>query len=353
MMGVAISTRPIVPPPRRVDSPAEEEIGKKTNYVRVITDAVESAVGGYKVPEWVQSEAMKSVTNTSLTNSVKAISAWRQKRTHFGSLDERAGRIAERPSPYPPDEPGDVLTDNDWTNDHRANNDAGGQQFHPAVCVGSDGTIYVTWCLNVDTENSWVYFSKSTDGGDTWRSPVSVRTYGINNRPRIACYGSGSSADVYITYTYWYDPSEYDYDIYCGVSNNGGSSFTTWAIQQTTSFEDMGVVTTDDAGYVYIALCYAWVDGGGCDPDEAESEVVMYRSTTHGSSWSSGYYLTNYGGQQDDIYRLLLHMAAEAHAFFIFHGCTIIPRAAATTTSITKESRMREVAHPSHRPMFR
>ncbi|MCK5833092.1 exo-alpha-sialidase [bacterium] len=301
LLGVVVSTRPIAPPPRRIESLSEKKSTQKLNFVRETADAIESAVGIGEMPEWVRSEAMRTVTNTSYVNSAKALQAWRQRTNFIGFLDERENRITKRPSPPAPEDPGEAMDDIDWTDDRRVNTDASDQQFHPTCCVGSDGTIYVAWCLDVDTENSWVYFSKSSDGGVTWSSSVLVDSYGINNRPRIACYGAGSSADVYITYTYWYNPSEYDYDIYCSVSNNGGSSFSTYSIRASSDYEDMSCVVTDDLGYVYVAMVHGWVDGGGCDPDEAEAEVVLYRSSSHGSSWSGGYYLTNYGGQHDDF----------------------------------------------------
>jgi len=302
LMGVVVSTRSIAPPPMRIDSLEEELAIKKTHHVREPANAVEAAVGTYEVPEWVRSEAMRTFTNTSMANSVNALKAWRSKNEFSGSLDERFGRTASmRPTPPAPEDSGSIEADIDWTTDRRVHTDATGQQFHPTCHVGSDGTIYVAWCRYVDSANSWVYFSKSTNGGDNWTSPVGVRTYGINNQPRIASYGSGSTADVYVTYTYWYDAANYDYDIYCGVSNNGGSSFATYVIRGSADYEDMAYVTTDNSGYVYIALCHAWVEGGGCDPDEAESEIVMFQSTNRGSSWSSGYYLTDYGSQHDDI----------------------------------------------------
>ena len=63
----------------------------------------------------------------------------------------------------------------------------------------------------------------------------------------------------------------------------------------------MATIVTDNSGYVYYAFTYAWTSGGGCDPEESESEIVMKKSSNHGASWSSGYYLTDYGGQRDDI----------------------------------------------------
>jgi len=303
LTGIAVNMRPIVPPAQKFDTPEGKTTINKTDLVRKSIDTVNPSSHKKEVPDWVKSEAMKQVTNTSWKTGIKALSAWRSHNRFNGTLDER-GYCVDRPAPpdEPPSDSGAVDIDNNWFTDRRVNNDASSQQFHPSVCVGEDGIIYVAWAEEINADNYWIYFSKSTDGGENWISAINVDNVGINNRVRIACYGTGSTADVYVGYTYWYNPDEYDYDVICAVSNNGGSSWPYhWSIQATNSYEDMASIVTDDAGYVYYAYVYGWVEGGGCDPDEAEAEVLMRRSNDHGHSWSSAYYLTNYGGQHDDF----------------------------------------------------
>jgi hypothetical protein len=48
-------------------------------------------------------------------------------------------------------------------------------QFQPAIAVNSDGTIGVMWYDTRDVIDGWnLYFTASTDGGDTWATPVRV-----------------------------------------------------------------------------------------------------------------------------------------------------------------------------------
>ncbi len=299
LMGVVLSTRPVVTPSVKLKDISEKHSIGKINLFREISRK-STEFSTIPVPDWVKDEALRQVKGTSYGSGLNALSAWRSHTTY--TPEYRIRRGYSRPSPPEPEDSGEVLIDNNWNNDCRVNNDATSQQFHPASCVGSDGTIYVAWAQEINADNYWIYFSKSTDGGDSWIDAMLVDNYGINNHVGIACYGTGGTADVYITYTYWYDPAYYDYDVYCAVSNNGGSSWPSiWAIQATSGFEDMATAVTDDAGYAYIAYTYGWTEGGGCDPEEAESEVYMKRTTDHGSSWSGAYALTNYGGQHDDV----------------------------------------------------
>ncbi len=302
-MGVMLSTRPITGPAVRLDSPVEKLSIRKTNIIKEAGDAIDRLSGKKEVPEWVRSEAMRQLS-TSYGNGLNALSAWRGNRRFEGMLDERGYAMDRymRPSPPAPDEPGEAMVDNNWLNDGRANNDASRGQFQPAVCVGDDGTIYVAFGDELSADTWAIYFTKSTNGGESWINAILVDNIGQNERPSIACYGTGGTADVYIGYTYYYDYANYDYDVVCAVSNDGGSSWPhIWYIQNTTGLEDMSCIATDNNGYVYYAYVYGWSTGGGCDPSEAESEVLMKRSVDHGASWSSAYYLTDYGGQHDDF----------------------------------------------------
>jgi len=300
MLGVVVSSRPIISPSVCFNSLAEKRSVHKQNLFERTHDGTHRTTDT-QVPEWVKEEALRQVKGTSYSSGLRALSAWRSNAIFDPSRFDNTGGF-RRPSPPEPSDSGDILLDNNWNNDRRVNNDASGQQFHPSSCVGSDGTIYAAWAREIDADNYWIYFSKSTDGGDSWIDAVLVDNYGINNHVGIACYGTGSTADVYITYTYWYDYTVYDYDVVCAVSNTGGTSWAyLWYIQNTSEFEDMATVTTDNSGYAYVAYVYAWSSGGGCDPSTAESEIYMKRSTTHGASWSGAYQLTNYGGQHDDV----------------------------------------------------
>ena len=63
-------------------------------------------------------------------------------------------------------------------------------QFQPAIAVNADGTVGVMWYDTREVTDGWnLYFSASTDGGDTWAPPVRVSSASTtaftadNNRP--------------------------------------------------------------------------------------------------------------------------------------------------------------------------
>jgi hypothetical protein len=298
ILGVAVSTRPITTPSVRFNSLSEKRTINKTGVLKGFSENA-SQTEPVQVPDWVKDEVIRQVKGTSYISGLESYAAWKSKTKTRQTLNTSPNL---RPTPPEPADTGEISVDNNWNNDGRVNNDATNLQFHPASCVGTDGTIYVAWAQEINSSNYWIYFSKSTNGGESWSTAVLVDGYGINNHVGIACYGTGSTADVYITYTYWYDAANYDYDVCCAVSNNGGTSWPyLWYIQNTSYYEEMATVATDNVGYVYIAYVYAWWSSGGCDGSTAESEIYMKRSTDRGASWSSAYALTNYGGQHDDV----------------------------------------------------
>lgn len=63
-------------------------------------------------------------------------------------------------------------------------------QFQPAIAVNADGTVGVMWYDTRDVTDGWnLYFSASTDGGETWAPPARVSSAPTmaftpaNNRP--------------------------------------------------------------------------------------------------------------------------------------------------------------------------
>ncbi|HJU14638.1 MAG TPA: PEFG-CTERM sorting domain-containing protein [Candidatus Nitrosotalea sp.] len=85
--------------------------------------------------------------------------------------------------------------------------------------IASDGSnVYVAWTGTITEKNYDVYFTKSTDGGQTFGQPLDIsNSPGASGWPQVAATGN-----VYVS---WVDNSPGPYDVYITKSTDGGASF--------------------------------------------------------------------------------------------------------------------------------
>jgi hypothetical protein len=96
------------------------------------------------------------------------------------------------------------------------------KQREPSLVVGDDGVVYVVWTDFKDTVH--VRFSKSTDHGNSFIGETVVSSHPgseSQNSSSLACDSQGA---LYVVWRDWMDfPSEHD--IYFSMSTDGGDSF--------------------------------------------------------------------------------------------------------------------------------
>jgi len=96
------------------------------------------------------------------------------------------------------------------------------------------GTIYVNWTDQGNgASDTDVWLAKSTDGGDTWSSPVRVN----DDPPGRHQFFTWMSVDQVTGYLWfvWYDRREYNdsnTDVYMAVSTDGGDTFTNFKVSE-------------------------------------------------------------------------------------------------------------------------
>jgi hypothetical protein len=101
-----------------------------------------------------------------------------------------------------------------------------GNSFDPRVATSSDGQfVHVTWEDNT-TGNIEIFYSRSTDGGETFNdgSPVGTPT-NLSNTPE-ASFDHQLVAEGPNVYVVWVDCTTDNGDIYFRESNNNGESFS-------------------------------------------------------------------------------------------------------------------------------
>ncbi len=276
-------------PPRRgvvhLASPALKASLKKPARSRYVTERFLEAFGRrFRLPQDASRLSRAALAANSYIDILHAQSAMVNLESAFWRRLRSGGLL--RFDGGAPDEPSDAL-DYDFTADVRVNNPYNMMQGQPDMAVGPDGTIYVCWIDENNSDSYGVYFSKSTDGGATWLPRVAVDTQGPNYYPQMAVYGSGSSARIYIAYTYEYDASNYDYDVYVAYSTDGGSTWNYAGVGVSSYYENMPHIAVDDEGYVYVAYTYADWSSGSCDAGDVNYYVVYRYSANSGASWSS------------------------------------------------------------------
>ena len=151
----------------------------------------------------------------------------------------------------------------------------------PSLFVAQNGNIYVTWTAITDNEANWnVWFSKSTNGGATFQTPVVLTNDNASVYSCIGAYGS----NVYVFYA---DATNYPMaDYYFTRSTDNGDSFENpiaindAAATSGIEFDAVNSLTVDQTGNIYLA----WVDGRRAD---GNGDIFFAKSTDNGQNFSA------------------------------------------------------------------
>jgi hypothetical protein len=91
--------------------------------------------------------------------------------------------------------------------------DSGYPQF-----AATGNNVYVTWTQTISNQNYDVYFAKSTDDGNAFGTPINLsNNYGASGWPKIATDGN-----IYIS---WVDSTPGKFDVFITKSSDGGATF--------------------------------------------------------------------------------------------------------------------------------
>jgi uncharacterized repeat protein (TIGR01451 family) len=165
-----------------------------------------------------------------------------------------------------------------WSSPANISNN-GGFSFEPSITA--DGTnLYVTW-YDDSSGNSEILFSKSTDGGTTWSSPVNISNNArFSERPSITADGT----NLYVT---WHDGSFGFPEILFSKSTDGGATWSSPVnISNNGGFSEFPSITT-----VGTNLYVTWGDSSF-----GNVEILFSKSTDGGTTWSSPVNISNNGG---------------------------------------------------------
>jgi len=167
------------------------------------------------------------------------------------------------------------------------NDDPPGTSFHSTSsagqhligCVGD--TVYLVWS-DERTDPRAIYFSRSTDAGNTWSTNLRLSS----SNPDLEGATPGLTLDaqgtIYVCYGQ-YDWSTFNVDVYFTRSTDGGESFSTPLLvnDTTRAAQDMPSITVDSSGEkVFVA----WQDtrNSGVTPN---FDIYMSKSTDGGLSF--------------------------------------------------------------------
>ena len=150
-----------------------------------------------------------------------------------------------------------------------------------------ENNYYITWTKFPTSGGSPIYFTRSTNGGTSFSTPLRIST---SSSCQFSCPATGPNGEVYAVW-YNYSGSNIKFD----RSTDGG---TTWGSDITVANFDDGfpsnpcgsfrtpsypVIGCDISGGPYNGWIYVcWADASSGEPD-----IYFSRSTNGGTSWSS------------------------------------------------------------------
>jgi Neuraminidase (sialidase) len=123
-----------------------------------------------------------------------------------------------------------------------------GSSYSPTIAIDA-GTIHAAWYD--DTSGNWeIFYSKSTDGGATWSPAVNVsNNLGWSDNPAIV-------ADSGAAYLTWHDDTSGNNEIFYSKSTDGGVTWSTPLNVSNNTGSSYSPTVVIDAGTIRLA----WAD---------------------------------------------------------------------------------------------
>ena len=139
----------------------------------------------------------------------------------------------------------------------------GGDSGYPEMAA-SENNVYVVWTDTVSNKNYDILFSKSTDGGTTFGTPVNIsNNSGASGWAQVSVAGN--------VYVIWDDSTPGNYDTFIAKSTDGGTTFSTPInISNTPGNSNFKQMVVSDKN-VYVT----WQDGSA-----NQHEILFAKSTT-------------------------------------------------------------------------
>ncbi len=135
---------------------------------------------------------------------------------------------------------------------------------YPQFAVDGNN-VYVTWTETVTDKNYDIYFTKSSDGGQTFAQPLDIsNTPGASGWPQVA----SDDSNIYVS---WVDNSPGKFDIYIAKSTDSGNSFEYPVDVNQNSLGSWYNQMSVSSNTVYLA----WLGG-----NNQSSDIMFAKSTT-------------------------------------------------------------------------
>ena len=145
-----------------------------------------------------------------------------------------------------------------------------GQSGTPEVIV-SGNNVYAVWMDNT-SGNYDIFFTKSTDGGDTFAKPVDIsHLKGDSGYPQFTVWKN----NIYVTWTQTISGT--NYDIFFAKSSNNGDTFDK-PINLSNNFGPSGWPKIASDGNIYVS----WVDS-----TPGKFDVLITKSTDGGATFEN------------------------------------------------------------------
>ena len=149
-------------------------------------------------------------------------------------------------------------------------------QFDPLIeVVPTTGVVYAVWMNDFN-----IVFSKSTNHGSTWSTPVPIfGKVSWGDKPNLGISPNGQ--DVYVLFN---GPT--DGDVYAAVSHNAGSTWTQTRVTNDNRYHyDYGVAVLPSGRVVSSQISFTYTaPGAGA---EGEVQIHLYASDNGGTTWTN------------------------------------------------------------------